>query len=146
MTRLVIVGSFVVLLITLLGWAETSVSGAVKYPYKTTVLVGNLPGSEADDTHGDAPGFSDLDALDEYYDAADGGNCDAECLAAKWLDLAHAGRAGLAPVGITVWVLRSVPDPHDSRYLDCRIQIQNASGPGDEWVLCDVLKVKPGGL
>lgn len=119
-------------------------SAAVHYPYKTTVAIGNLPGSEGDGTGGDAPAFADLTALNKYYDAADSGRCNDNCLAAIWLNLAHQGRGGLAPKGMAVTVLRSKPESNG--YWDCRIEIQQRGGPGDEWVLCDVLSESPGGL
>src|SRR5579883_1662776 len=76
----------------------------------------SVPGSPST-----VPAFATLQALDEYYNAADSGHCDDNCLASLWLKLATEGKVPLLDDGTTVWLLRRQTDPGDSTYHVCRV-------------------------
>jgi hypothetical protein len=91
-----------------------------------------LPGAQ-----NEVPSFATLEALDEYYDAADSGNCDDNCLASLWLKLGNEEKVTLLDDGMTVWVLRRQADPTTRQYHDCRLLYYSPAGDAiNSWVLC----------
>lgn len=92
-----------------------------------------------------APSFKTLAALDEYYNAAGSGQCNDNCLAALWRDLASRQKVTYLKEGTTVWVIRRQADPDSPTYHVCRVIYYPPSKPTgiNSWVLCANLTGEP---
>lgn len=120
-----------VLLLSLLPSGSAS-AGGTKTTAQLPVAGNGLPGAEDE-----VPSFATLDALDEYYNAADSG-CVNDCLASVWLKLGKEGKVTLLDNGMTVWILRRQTDPGSPSYHVCRVIYYPPNTPGgvNAWVLC----------
>lgn len=106
---------------------------AIKTTARLPIPANGLPG-----TDNGIPSFTTLAALDEYYNAADSGQCGDNCLASLWLKLGAQGKVTILDSGMAVWVLRHQTDPESSSYHVCRVLYYPPNTPGgvNSWVLC----------
>lgn len=113
---------------------------ALKTKAQLPVAGNGIPGGE-----NEVPSFATLDALDKYYNAADSGQCNDECLAAVWLKLGTQSKVTLLDNGMTVWVLRRQTDPASPSYHVCRVfyYAPGTSTGINAWVLCSNLAGEP---
>jgi hypothetical protein len=124
-----------------LGGALTSAADTkVKTRAQLPMPENSVPGSPTT-----VPAFATIEALDEYYDAADSGNCDDQCLAAKWMSLALHAKVALLDDGMTVWILRKQNDISSPSYHVCRVLYYPPGNPKGvmAWVLCASLAGQP---